>query len=125
MISQSLVLTIDNANGTGSYYITYNGVVIARAYNGNKGGDAVIGAGGAGGVVNTTASVVDNSYGSWTTANGRAGADGSTNGPSVASPNMCPKNISNWNATYPGCGQRTSAEGATPSGYIMITFHCG
>jgi len=121
---EQFTLTFDT---TGSS-ITYNSVVIMKAFNGLNGGNAVTGFSVAGAATNTTTGISDINLGSFYNTFGNAGAGSTNNGltpPSMAVAGTgCPKGTNIWGAGKYGCAESipTDAEGI---GYILITYHIG
>jgi len=135
----SLSLTINNSAGQSSF-ISYNGVELCRAYNGNNGGSASSGSAGLAGSAQISGSANTNA-GTWLISTGSAGIAGSINLPfqdcsvvpqSAGKPNAI-ITTGTSNDAVRGCGQRYSAIGVnnqcqTPSplpqgGSAIITYY--
>jgi hypothetical protein len=135
----NLSLTINNSSGQSSF-ISYNGVELCRAYNGNNGGGASSGSAGLAGSAQIAGSA-DTNAGTWLISTGSAGIAGTTNLPfqdcsvipqSAGRPNAI-LTTGTSNDIVRGCGQRYSAIGVnnqcqTPSplpqgGSAIITYY--
>lgn len=118
---EQFTLTFD---ATGSS-ITYNSVVIMKAFSGSTGGIGVIGANVAGASSNTTSGIADTNLGSFYNTFGNAGAGSTSSGtvpPSMAVLGTgCPKGTTTWVAGKYGCAQRITSDAT--AGFILITYH--
>lgn len=116
--NESLTLSFSTTSGTGSTTVTYNGSTLAQAYNGNKGSNGSTGGTATGASPNSTPSVGDSSFATWTSCQGSAGSSGNTSPPSSAG---APKGTTYANNKY-GTGQKTSSQNQG-LGLVTITYH--
>ena len=126
----TFVATSGNAGYVLVQYTSPSGVInLAKVYNGNKGGNGSLGGIGAGGIPNSTASVLNSNFGSWFSASGNAGVASTLSGSGISIPpalsgtgSACPCGTHDWSAGKNGCGQRDSGS-AQGGGIVVITYH--
>jgi len=125
---ESLNLTFSLTSTTGSTTVTRNSVILARAFNGNKGTNGSLNTDAAGGTTNTTIGVGDTSFASWYNTFGSPGGTSQING--IDPPDMvvtsvsCPKGNSTWVDGGNGMGEKLQGSGQG-GGYVLITYHIG
>jgi hypothetical protein len=119
---EQLNIEFSSTDTTGFTVVNFLGFTLAKAFNGNKGADATVSAGGAGAQINLNPSFGDITFATWVSGIGNAGANGTTSIPGQTSRVSCPKGISIWSATKNGCGQRRQSEANVP-GFVSITYH--